>query len=130
MNHYEAVTLYAGLFIVLFVILKLNAGRVRFGSKINVGDDGNEAMLKAMRMQGNAVEDVPIVLLGLFGLALLAAPIALIHGLGSVLLISRILHAVGLGGVPGLGFGRVLGTVGSMLTMWVTAGSCIWFALA
>lgn len=129
MTQFEAVTLYLGLFAILFVVLKLNAGRVRAGEKVNFGEGGNDAMRKAMRVQGNAVEDVPIVLLGLIGLAALSAPVVLIHGLGGAFFVGRVLHAIGLGSPTGTGLPRLLGTVLSLLSMLVTAGACLWFAL-
>ena len=130
MTHLEAVTFYAGLFVLLFAGLKLNAGRVRAATQISIGDGGSDPMQKAMRTQMNAVEDVPIVLLGLFGLASLAAPILLIHALGGGFLVLRVLHGLGMGGAPGFAIGRMIGTLGSLLVMLVTAGACIFYALA
>lgn len=124
-----AVTLYAGLFVLLFLILKLNAGRVRGGSKVSIGDGGNDALQCAMRVQANAIEDVPIVLIGLFGLAALAAPVNLIHGLGGSFFVFRALHALGMGGAPGFGFGRMVGTLGTLVVMLVTGGACLYYVL-
>jgi len=129
MTHFEAAALYVGLFVLLFLALKVNAGRVRASTKVNFGEGDNEDMIRAMRVQGNAVEDTPVTLLGIMALAALAAPIMLIHILGAGFLISRILHALGLGGAKGLGMGRLIGTMGTLIIMLVTAGSCIWFAL-
>ncbi len=129
MTPIAAATLYLGLFGLLMVILKLNVGRVRASKKINLGDGNDESMQRAIRVQGNAVEDVPVVLLGLLGLGLLDAPVMLIHALGATFLVARILHAVGLGGMPGAGVGRLIGTLLSLILMLVTAGMCIWFAV-
>ncbi|MCF6328314.1 MAG: MAPEG family protein [Henriciella sp.] len=129
MTAYGAVTLYVGLFVLLFIALKMNCGRVRLGEKVNIGDGGSAAMQRAMRVQANAVEDVPIVLLGLFGLAALAAPVLLIHVLGGGFLVLRLLHALGMGGASGFGKGRMIGTLGTMLVMLGTAGACIWYAV-
>ncbi len=129
MSAFEAVTLYTGLFVALFWLLKMNCGRVRVATKVDFGEGDSEAMRRAMRIQGNAVEDVPIILLGLYGLAALSAPIVLIHILGAGFFVARILHALGLGGAKGFGWGRLVGTLGTVLTFLVTAGSCLWFAL-
>jgi hypothetical protein len=129
MTPIAATTLYIGLFALLMLILKLNVGRVRSSRKINLGDGNDEAMTRAIRVQGNAVEDVPVVLLGLVGLGLLAAPVLLIHALGATFLIARVLHAVGLGGMPGAGIGRLIGTLLSLIVILATAGACVWYAL-
>lgn len=129
MTPIAATTLYLGLFGLLMLILKLNAGRVRASKRINLGDGNDEAMQRAIRVQGNAAEDVPVVLFGLVGLGLLAAPVMLIHALGATFLIARVLHAVGLGGMAGAGVGRLIGTLLSVVVMLVTAGACVWFAL-
>ena len=130
MTGFEAATLYIGLSVIVMMGLKLNAGRVRAGAKVSIGDGGNEALQRAMRTQANAVEDVPIALIGLLALASLSAPVALIHGLGGSFVAARALHGLGMGGAKGLGWGRMVGTMGTMLVMLTTAGSCLWFALA
>lgn len=129
MTSIEAVVLYSGLFVLLFLGLKLNAGRVRVATKVNFGEGGSDPMVQAMRVQGNAVEDVPITLLGLYGLAALSAPVVLIHVLGASFLFFRVAHAVTLGKGTGAGLGRLIGTIGTVLVMLVTGGACIWYAV-
>lgn len=129
MNQFEAAALYTGLMVLIFLGLKINVGRVRFGAKISVGDGGNEGLMRTMRVQANAVEDVPIALIGLLALAALAAPVWLVHALGGTLVIARLLHAFGLGSSSERNFGRAAGTLGSAVVLLVTAGACIWFAL-
>ena len=129
MTAIAAAILYAGLFGLLMLLLKGNVGRVRTAEKVSFGDGNNDAMQRAIRVQGNAVEDVPIVLIGLLGLGLLNAPALLIHALGGSFLAGRILHAIGLGGSSGGSFGRLAGTLLSLIVMLVTAGACIWFAV-
>lgn len=129
MTGYEIVALYTGLMVLLFMALKLNCGRVRVATKVDIGAGGDERMIRAMRAQGNAVEDAPIILLGLFGLAALGAGDMMLHILGGGLVVARVLHALGIGGAKGLGIGRVIGTIGTLLIGLVTAGACIWLAL-
>ncbi|MEZ6012289.1 MAG: MAPEG family protein [Hyphomonas sp.] len=130
MTSMQAAVLYAGLFCLLMLVLKGNVGRVRTREKIGFGDGGNEPMQRALRVQGNAVEDVPVVLLGLIGLGALAAPALLIHILGASFLVGRVLHAIGLGGSSGGSPGRMFGTLISLIVMLVTAGACVWYAVA
>lgn len=129
MTAIAAATLYAGLFGLLMILLKGNVGRVRTSEKVGFGDGNNEALQRAIRVQGNAVEDVPVVLVGLLALGLMNAPVLLIHGLGATFLVARILHAIGLGGSSGGSPGRLFGTLLTLIVMLVTAGACIWFAL-
>lgn len=129
MTEIQAAGLWVGLHVLLMLFLKMRAGATRGRTKINFGDGGNEDMQRSLRVQGNAVEDVPIAIIGIGVLALMSAPILLIHGLGGVLLVSRILHAVGLGGSSGFSFGRLAGTLGSVIVMLVTGGACIYFAV-
>ncbi len=129
MTAIAAATLYAGLFGLLMILLKGNVGRVRTSEKVGFGDGNNEALQRAIRVQGNAVEDVPVVLVGLLALGLMNAPVLLIHGLGATFLVARVLHAIGLGGSSGGSPGRMFGTLLTLLVMLATAGACIWFAL-
>ena len=127
MDSYEVVALYVGLNLLIMAVLKMNCGRVRASQKVDFGDGGNDAMARAMRVQGNAVEDVPITLIGLIALALVSAPIAILHIFGALLTASRILHAIGLGG--GIFLPRVLGVTGALFGLLGTAGACLYFAL-
>lgn len=129
MTSIEAAVLYAGLNVLLFFALKANVSRVRIGEKILFGDGANDRMQRALRVQGNAVEDVPVTLIGIVGLGLLDAPVWLVHGLGAAFLLARILHAVGLGGSSGGSPGRMIGTLLSVMVMLATGLACLWFAL-
>ena len=129
MTPMQAAVLYAGLFCLFMLLLKMNVGRVRTTQKIGFGDGGNEPMQRALRVQGNAAEDVPVVVLGLLGLGALAAPALLIHVLGAGFLLGRVLHAIGLGGSSGGSPGRMFGTLITLIVMLVTAGACVWYAV-
>lgn len=129
MTSMETAVLYAGLFVLFFLALKINVGRVRVDEKIVFGDGGNERLQRALRVQGNAVEDVPVTLVGILGLGALAGPVWLIHALGAAFLLGRLFHAIGLGGSSGGSPGRSLGTLLSALTMLGTGISCVWFAV-
>jgi uncharacterized membrane protein YecN with MAPEG domain len=129
MTGYEAAGLWIGLNVLLMALIKGAVGRTRGQTKIDYGAGDNDKMQRMMRVQGNAVEDVPIALIGLGALAFMAAPIMLLHGLGGTLFLSRLLHAFGLGGSGGISFGRVAGTIGSVLVLLITSVACIWLAV-
>lgn len=128
MSELQAVGLWVGLHVLLMTFLKLRTGATRNKTKVDFGAGESDDMARALRVQGNAVEDVPIALLGLGALGLMSAPIMLIHGLGGLLFISRVLHAAGLGGAGGFSLGRLLGTIGSLLSLLVIGGACLYFA--
>ncbi|MAN47504.1 MAG: glutathione S-transferase [Hyphomonas sp.] len=130
MTAMAAATLYVGLFALLMLVLKANVARVRAKEKVMFGDGNNDAMLRAIRVQGNAVEDVPIVLIGLVALGAMAAPVWTVHALGAAFLLGRILHAVGLGGSSGGSPGRMVGTLLSLVVLLLTAGICVGMAVA
>ena len=90
------VAFYAAVLGVLFVGLSVRTLRMRRTLRIAVGDAGNPAMLRAMRVHSNFAEYVPISLLLIYFVESGAAPVWLVHGLGLGLLIGRGVHAYGL----------------------------------
>ena len=129
MTPFEAAGLWIGLNVLYLIYVSLRVGAVRTRLKINLGDGGNDEMIRAIRTQGNYVEYAPMALVGLLALAALGLPTALIHGLGAAFLGARIAYLLGLG----LGVwpaGRFVGTLGTMLTLLTTAGALLWAAIA
>ncbi|WP_411816391.1 MAPEG family protein [Hyphococcus sp. DH-69] len=128
MSLLEAAALWVGLNALLLIVLSGRVGMARMKNQVNLGDGDNPAMLKAIRTQGNYIEYAPAALGGLVLLALLNAPIALIHTLGALFFLARLSHLAGLGmGVWSQG--RMLGTVGTMLTLLITGISLIYLAI-
>ncbi len=88
--------LYAGLLGLICLALAFNVSRVRGAANIPLGDGGNPAVLRAVRMHASFCEYVPLCLI-LIGLIEMAhGPRWLVHGLGIVLVVARILHAQGI----------------------------------
>lgn len=115
MSALQAAGLYTALLILLLLGLKLFVGAKRGKLKVVPGDQSDPEFARALRVQHNAVEDVPALLVALVLSALLAAPVWLIHTAGAILLFSRVGHAVGLAGSSGFSLGRALGTLGTLL---------------
>lgn len=130
MTAFEAAGLYVGLFLILFFVLKAKFGRVRISQRIDLGDGENDMMVRAIRAQGNAVEDVPILLVGLLAIAAMGGSVWLIHGIGIALVVARLLHIAGITQMAGLAKGRLFGTVLTVLVKLVTAIACIWLAVS
>jgi hypothetical protein len=105
--------------------LKIYVGGRRGALKIAPGDVSNVDFGRATRLQMNAVEDVPVLMAGLLGIALLGMPAWYIHVCGGVLVLARLAHAMGLAGSGGFSIGRAAGTLGTLLTYLAIAGALI-----
>ena len=113
MTSFQIVALYVALSLVLNVVLMLRVGRGRLSKGINLGDGGDADMISRVRAHGNYIENAPLMLIGLFAIAMLSgAPLAL-HIFGALYLLGRLLHALGMAGT--IGQGRLIGTVSSLL---------------
>jgi uncharacterized membrane protein YecN with MAPEG domain len=124
MTSAQAAALQIGLLIVLMLGLKLYVGNRRAKFKVPSGDTHPE-FSRATRVQLNAVEDVPVLMIGIAALAAIGMSAGYIHLVGLVLLVSRIAHAVGLAGSSGFSAGRLVGTMGTLLVYLGIAGPLI-----
>jgi uncharacterized membrane protein YecN with MAPEG domain len=87
--------IYACLLALMFVGLSVRTLGLRRRLKIAIGDAGNPAMLRAMRVHSNFAEYVPFSLLLLLLASASGAHASLLHLSGVTLLIGRISHAYG-----------------------------------
>jgi uncharacterized membrane protein YecN with MAPEG domain len=108
---------YASLLALLFIALSFNVIRLRFKLKVGLGDGGEKALTKAIRIHGNFAEYMPLALILLAGYELSGAQSSLIHIFGSVLVLGRVLHAVGISKSIGTSKARVLGTLSMFLVL-------------
>lgn len=124
-----AASLYAGLLILFAIALQARVILQRRSKLIGIGDGKDHDLIRAIRVHGNFIENVPFALIGLVLLALTAHPVWLIHGLGIILIGARIGHAVGLTHTAGKSTGRVLGVVLTNAVLIISAGALILAAL-
>ena len=89
------VVLYAALLALLFVALSIRTLLMRRRLRIGIGDAGNEAMLRAMRVHSNFAEYVPLSLLFIYFVEASGASPVFVHALGTSVLAGRVSHAVG-----------------------------------
>jgi len=127
----EAAAIYAGINILLLLLLAYLVSRARRTHKVALGDGGNKLVLRAMRAHANAAEYIPSGLVGLLILALLdpAAPVWLLHAAGISLTLGRISHAVGLS-TGTLNIGRLAGTALTWIAYLLIGGGLIYAGLA
>lgn len=127
MTSAQAAALNIGLLIVLMLGLKVFVGNRRGALKIPSGETTPE-FSRYTRVQLNAVEDVPVLMAGIIALAMLGMPAWYIHAAGLGLLVSRVFHATGLASSGGFSFGRLVGTLGTMLVYLAVAGALLFHA--
>lgn len=87
--------IYASLLALLFLVLSVSVIRVRRSRRIAIGDAGDAAMLRAMRVQANFAEYVPLGLIMIYLVETQLGWPVLVHGLGLGLLLGRLAHAYG-----------------------------------
>ncbi|MDJ0652685.1 MAG: MAPEG family protein [Xanthomonadales bacterium] len=86
---------YAACLALIFIALSVRTLSLRKSLGIAIGDRGDNAMLRAMRVHANFAEYTPLSLLLLFMLEQQSASPLLLHALGAALLVGRFVHAVG-----------------------------------
>jgi len=121
--------LYAGLLGLLLVVLSLLVVRLRMRYRVGLGDGGQAALTRAIRVQGNFAEHVPLALLLIFAVEGLGYAAWVIHALGAALILGRLAHAQGLGRSDGESPGRFLGTVTTFSVLIVASGLCLFAVL-
>lgn len=116
------VALYAALFAIMLVALSVRVILVRQAKQVAIGDGGHTALQRAIRVQGNFTEYVPLALL-LFWLVETSGAAALwVHGLCAALLLGRIVHAVGVSQIKETLAIRVVGMLLTFTSLLVGAG--------
>lgn len=88
-------TFYASILALLFILLSIRTIRIRRELKIEIGDDTNIEMQRAMRVHANFSEYTPLTLILILLVELNDAPNLIIHFICLSLLIGRIAHAYG-----------------------------------
>jgi uncharacterized membrane protein YecN with MAPEG domain len=121
---------YAGVNILILLILSFLVVVQRRKTKVVLGDGGEPALRRAIRAHGNAVEYVAPGLAGLILLALMnTTPLWLLHAAGGGLTLGRLLHGFGLSNADGASVGRGFGTLLTWIAFVVMAGGLIWGAV-
>lgn len=111
--------LYAALLSIFLVVLGGLVVRTRIKERIAIGDGGNKAMLAAIRVHANAVENIPIALLLMFLLEVNGGSGWWLHALGEALVVGRVMHAFGLFQKHNVNYWRQMGMVITWLVVLV-----------
>jgi len=118
--------LYAGLVALLLLVFAARVSLTRRRLGVGIGDGGHDALARAIRVHGNAVEwALPVLLLMLAAELNRAAPL-LLHACGIALVVARLVHGAGLARRSGISTGRFAGTVVTWVVLIVLAVWDVW----
>ena len=121
----SVVTFYAGLNALIAFVLVVLVVRQRGKTKTSLGSGGHLALEQAIRVHGNFIEYVPLILILLLLLELGGLAPLWLHLMGIALTLGRVLHAWGLSTSPRESFGRAAGTALTWLTLLAALTLCI-----
>jgi len=99
--------LYAGVLGILLVVISARISVLRAKFKVMFGDGGQDALMRAIRAQGNFIEYVPLALLLIIMVEWAGTKPWVVHSLAGGLLASRLIHYWGITARkdPGRGIG-------------------------
>jgi len=124
----HAASLWAGLHVILLLVLSVLVTRQRRKHRIEIGDGGVPALNQAIRAFGNATEYVPTALAALAILALVGVLPLLIHAIGLTLFLGRVLHAVGLSRSSAATWPRAAGVLATWIAFIAIAAALLFYA--
>ncbi len=125
----EIAAIYAGVNILILLVLAVLVARARQTHKITLGVADNRDVVRAVRAHGNAAEYIPAGLVGIVVLALFeGSPLWLLHASGISLTLGRIIHGFGLH-TGALNLARRLGVALTWLAYALIGGGLIWAGL-
>lgn len=110
--------LYAGILGLMLAILIFRVAVRRMKYKVGLGDGGIPDLVQAVRVHGNFIETVPIMLIILVLLEANGIEPLILHFYGVGIVLTRLLHAYGITCSAGHSFGRKMGI---LLTMFLLA---------
>jgi hypothetical protein len=126
----HAAALWAGLLILLMLVLSLLVVRQRAKHEVMLGDDGVPELARASRAFGNAAEYAPAGIAALAVLALVQAPPLVLHNVGATQFVGRVAHAIGLSLTGGPSPGRVVGMIATWLAFIFAGVALLFYAIS
>ena len=125
----HAAALWAGLLLLLLVVLSLLVVRQRSKHAVVLGDEGVPELARATRAFGNAAEYAPAGMAALAVLALVQTPALVLHVTGATLFLGRVAHAIGLSLTGGPSIGRTAGMVATWLALIFAGVALLFYAI-
>lgn len=112
----------ASVLAIMQAFLMVTVGNRRRATSISFGDGGDADMLRLMRRHGNFIENAPMILILLALLEILGAPSAGIMTIAILFVVTRVSHAIALSSADSPLVFRVLGALGTLLSLLGGAG--------
>jgi uncharacterized membrane protein YecN with MAPEG domain len=119
---------YASIFALFALVLSFRAGSFRGKAGISVlyGDPANMELAERVRVHQNFLEYVPMILIVMGAIEASGGSSMFLYVVGDLLIIARIAHAIGLKYANMAHKGRLIGTGGTALITFATAGYGLW----
>jgi len=107
--------LYAAILAIILVVLSFHVIRNRQKNEVDLGDGGNDTMLRAIRAHGNFIEYIPMALFLMLLLEINKESATILHGMGITLVVGRLLHPFSV--IKAVLWPRVVSTLATFLTI-------------
>lgn len=120
--------IYLALLGLMMIPITLRVGGYRVKNSVDIGDAGDETLIRLIRSQANFIETVPLAAILILVTELMGAGEAWLHGLGAALFLGRVLHYLGLSGL-GPFLCRPIGMVATLGVYLVASGWILYAAL-
>ena len=113
--------LYAALLGLFYITLSVRTISLRRKNRRSLGDGGDPALNRAIRVHGNFAEYVPLALVLLFLLESQNYSRVLVHVFASLLLVGRLIHAYGVSQLKEKLIFRMVGTLMTFFSIGLTS---------
>lgn len=100
-------------------MLYVRISQRRLATKIGVGSGGDAELEQRVRAHGNLVESAPFALILLYLIEQTGLASTYIHVLGAAFVIARLAHAQGMSSTTGRSTGRFVGSLGTVILLFV-----------
>jgi hypothetical protein len=119
------VALYAGILGLVGLVLAALVVVQRGKTRTDLGSGGHPSLERAIRVHGNFIEYVPLILLLMLVCELSGVRLLWLHVMGVALVLGRVFHAWGLWSKSGTSFGRFAGITLTWAVLLAAAALCL-----
>jgi hypothetical protein len=125
----HAAALWAGLNLILLLVLSVRVVQLRRHHRVALGDADIPHLTQAVRAFGNASEYVPAGLIAIVVLAMVSPQPLVVHAVGLTLFVGRVVHAIGLSRTGGASLPRAAGVLITWVAYIVAGVALLFYAI-